>query len=100
MRSQNQSDPASYWVLVVDNADISTFTTPFKASTTGNIVNKALPIRGVYCSVSGDAELEFTKEDGTTDSVMFAGLVAGAVYPFSPSKKTNSGGAVLIALYG
>ena len=113
MRSSSNSDPVSYWQAIALDASgtatdvgklVSTLTVPRSrveggggAAATSTV---DLPIRGVYCKTAGNAVLQYTKEDGNTiDTVNFTGLVAGAVYPFCPSRQI-SGDATLIALYG
>ena len=114
MRSSSNSDPVSYWLaIIVDDTGsattagrlVSTLTVPRTTpnrgvDASGTVQTIALPIRGVYCTAKGNAVLQYTEEDGTTiDTVNFTGLVAGAVYPFCPSRQI-SGNATLIALYG
>ena len=113
MRSSSNSDPVSYWQAIALDASgtatdvgklVSTLTVPRSrveggggAAATSTV---DLPIRGVYCTTAGNAVLQYTKEDGSTPVQLdFTGLVAGAVYPFCPSRQI-SGDATLIALYG
>lgn len=115
MRSSSNSDPASYWqAITVASSTTSTAAGEYVATlnvprsrveggggaaSTTSTVN--LPIRGVYCSVGGNATLQFTKEDGNTATVVFKNLQEGVVYPFCPSRVTAvTGGAELVALYG
>jgi hypothetical protein len=114
MRSTSNSDPVSYWVAITVASSatsvaageyVATLTVPRTipnrgTDASGNHQFTSLPIRGVYCKTAGNAVLQYTQEDGTTvDTVDFTGLVAGAVYPFCPSRQMG-GNATLIALYG
>ena len=112
MRSTSNSDPVSYWQTIVADATetstdatklVSTMSVTYVTESNGNLDTEtretALQIRGVYCAVAGNAVLQFVEDDGVASTVDFTGLVAGAVYPFCPSRQI-SGGATLIALYG
>ena len=114
MRSSSNSDPVSYWQAIALDASgtatdvgklVSTLTVPRTTpnrgvDASGTVQTIALPIRGVYCTAKGNAVLQYTKDDGSTPVQLdFTGLVAGAVYPFCPSRQI-SGDATLIALYG
>ena len=95
MRSSSNSDPVSYWQAIALDASGT-------ATDVGKLVSTLTVPRSrvVYCKTAGNAVLQYTKEDGNTiDTVNFTGLVAGAVYPFCPSRQI-SGDATLIALYG
>lgn len=102
MKSANGSDPAEYFVLMVQGTDYSihTVNTTTKTSTGESITDASpLKIRGVYCSVAGDIKME--QPDATITE--FVGMVAGATYPLCPVKiaaSTSGTDATLIALYG
>lgn len=57
--------------------------------------NNKFPIRGVFCTASGTAELE--DADGT---IISFSAVAGTIYPLRPTKSTSNTSATLYALYG
>lgn len=113
MRSSSNSDPVSYWQAITVASSptsvaageyVATLTVPRTIPNRGTVASgnyqfTSLPIRGVYCSGVGNAVLQYTQEDGTVATVDFTGLVAGAVYPFCPSRQIG-GDATLIALYG
>lgn len=82
------TDPAPQWAQIANDGTLI-------ANVTVDRIKTQFGIRGVFCTVSGLAELE--DADGTVISFP---AVAGTTYPLRPTASTSNTTATLYALYG